>query len=438
MAANLRFSNALLRRMLPFLLLALIFAACSGDDGRPAATATAFQLQPIPGSPMPTQTVLATATAAAARTPEPTTTASPTRTPAPGVGGLSLQPQLREVDRVVAVPAWPASPFMAWDRESVVLYDTWAMTETNLGKGLRVSFSPDGSMLAMNPLSSGQVRPTTVVVIDLETMASREFDISGGVASFVDENHLYLPGPGERSALNIRNGEVMTASQVNDPLLVAKLEIKAGGGGLLTADGRYRLQRLSSSPEDQCRGGTFEERKRCDAEAFEQWTIEEVATGRAVLELRAYQVRLVGPGELVVATSPVCRDDGGTLVWCEELIAEFRADDIEEGNVRYVNGTSNIYIVDIATGVAEFVATANFVSNTVISPSSWPLSANQNHVIWTDSYCGPERGRTFIFDRQTRELTELDAGFWVELTPDGHLGVDAFGPGAILDIETFE
>lgn len=101
MAANLRFSNALLRRMLPFLLLALIFAACSGDDGRPAATATAFQLQPIPGSPMPTQTVLATATAAAARTPEPTTTASPTRTPAPGVGGLSLQPQLREVDRVI-------------------------------------------------------------------------------------------------------------------------------------------------------------------------------------------------------------------------------------------------------------------------------------------------------------------------------------------------
>ncbi|MEX2246395.1 MAG: hypothetical protein WEC75_06885 [Dehalococcoidia bacterium] len=305
----------------------------------------------------------------------------------------------------------------------------------SLGRGFAVSFSPDGTKVALNP-TDGSGRPDRVRVIDLATMASEEFASIGGLASFVDNDYLYLPGGGEVRVLDIRTGEVTRLNDADDPLLRAKLKQRGSGSGALTVDGRYRLLRRTDRADDFCRDVPAAERQRCSAEAFEQWTIEEVSTGRIVRELRAHHVGSAGPGEVVVATSPQCQGADGSLEWCEDVLQELRADDAPGTfPVEYVTGTSNVFIVDVATGDTGFIATAVYTANTGVSPSNWPLMANDDYIAWTDAYCGQDRGgHTFLFDRATGELAELDTGFWVTFTPGGDLGVGAFGPQAILDL----
>jgi hypothetical protein len=96
------------------------------------------------------------------------------------------------------------------------------------------------------------------------------------------------------------------------------------------------------------------------------------------------------------------------------------------------NGTTNIFIVDIDSGQAVFIATSDY------SPPNWPLAANADYVMWTEDYCGLPPGKTRRYDRRTASLTELDATLWATFTPDGLIAAGEFGERILIDPETLE
>jgi hypothetical protein len=97
-------------------------------------------------------------------------------------------------------------------------------------------------------------------------------------------------------------------------------------------------------------------------------------------------------------------------------------------------GLVNIFEVDPVPGIARFIATA------VASAPNWPLTASTTHVAWTEDYCGldPVGGHTRLYERSSGTITELDQGFWVDFTADGMLGLDEFGPRALIDPATLD
>jgi hypothetical protein len=130
--------------------------------------------------------------------------------------------------------------------------------------------------------------------------------------------------------------------------------------------------------------------------------VTDIVTGRTVLELDVERARPAGPGELVLATRPE-------------------------------DGMANIFIVEIASGQATFIATSRWMA--------WndPLAANEDYVLWTEDYCRPmDAGKTRLFDRRTGTLTELDATLWATFTPGGLIASGTFGARELIDPETLE
>jgi len=302
--------------------------------------------------------------------------------------------------------------------------------------------SPDETRLAYN--LQPQVGANMVRILDLQSGdLAHEFEWTGGLGGFSLDDYLWLAGSGNRErAYDLRAEEVLFVDEIDDAEVRGRL-LERTEPGRLTDDGSYRLTRVAfedDGGQGWCRGKDGENAEICRAEAFEQWTLEDAASGNLVLAFRAYDAVPAGPGELVVATSPQCEAADGSIRWCPEVLVELRSDDPEgEFPFEEANGTTNIFIVDIATGAATFIATANFTPDTRVTPENWPLIANEEHVVWTESYCSLDApGNTRVLDRQTGRVTELDASLWVTFTATGDLGVDPFGPKAILDIETFE
>jgi hypothetical protein len=417
-----------MRLLLILLPLAVLLAGC-GDDEPLAMTAT----PQLSATRAPTEAV----------GPEATAVAQPTQA-LRQVTGLFLEPRPSEPDRFVSVPPRPPSPFAPWDRESVVVYDVLAQTEVNFGPGLIPSISPNGTKLAINVVKQGA--PLGVRIVEISTKATVvEFEYTGGLASFIDDNYLYLPGgPGQPEAHDLSTGERTPLDEIIDPILKARLAARASGsGGTLVDDGKYRLVREAwDEKQDLCRSDPDPDvpYELCQAGAFEQWRLEDVSTGAAALAFRAYDAIPAGKREIVIATSPQCQAADGSLIWCAEMHRELRDMRPERRPYPEVNGTANIFIVDIESGKAEFVATASFSATTAYSwPQNWPLIANETHIVWTGSYCSQENpANTQIYDRATGQVTELDASLWVGFTATGDLGVDPFGPRAILDIETLQ
>ena len=102
---------------------------------------------------------------------------------------------------------------------------------------------------------------------------------------------------------------------------------------------------------------------------------------------------------------------------------------------------TNIFIVSIATGKADFVARARYGRG-----PNWPLSANANYVMWTDNFCwmegvDPPQGNMQLYDRATKSLTDIEGGFvsgeWVDrfvrITSGGSIGIGSFGPFGLVD-----
>ena len=413
--------------LIPVTVAAFLLAACSGETNLP-----------------PSPTAVATITSIATRAPETTPTIPPaTATAGPqgppafptviengGVTGTFLEP-VRTIVANIASLGEPVVPsFEPWDRQTVVLYDLETGSSTSFGPGFFAGFSGDGA-------SFGYTNDGLLWVVDVGTGEQTSYTISGGgIATLIGDHYAIVPAA-EGSLVDLDTGERRSVQDIDDPELRYAVEqrLRPAGGALL---GDGLVLRRADWEQAPCSGGSEAAQELCRAEAFEQWWVEELATGRRVLEFRAIAAAPAGPGELVIATSPQCVTEAGATKWCSEVLAALRPTLDRAAPVQtFASGTTNIFIVDIETGAAEFVATATYNPPAFVWPMNWPLIADQDRLVWTESYCGMPQGKTRILARATGDITELDGSHWLRWH-GGFIGLGAFSSYAIIDPATLD
>jgi DNA-binding beta-propeller fold protein YncE len=338
--------------------------------------------------------------------------------------GLSSEPQgANVISRNVLNP--PASPFSAWDGASVVLYDTQTDRETKMGRGGVAHPAFGGNYFVY-------VSDAEVWLVDLATMQRQSLG-PGYVAYFLGDAHVVVnPGDNNFVVIEIATGNRVPVGELKDPLLKSMAQNRWGGAFRARwVDGRYAV-RLAQDPAQACsQAGAG--RDLCEARAAEEWIVEDVTTGQVLYMFRANKVEPAGPGEVVVATTPACRGHDNALVECYEVLAKLE----QESPEAFIEGVSNIYIVNLESGEASFVASAAYNASARSWPMNWPLVADASFVAWTESYCGQPAGRTRVFDRTTAQLTELNVSAWLSLR-NGELGFGEFGATAVFNPRTFQ
>jgi hypothetical protein len=140
------------------------------------------------------------------------------------------------------------------------------------------------------------------------------------------------------------------------------------------------------------------------------WFLTDPDSNRLLLKFEAFRAVPAGRGSLAVATS-----------------LNIAGEPDASG---HRNGTTNVFLVDIATGEATFIATAGW------SRLNWPLAASDSYVVWTPDFCADEPGRTTLYDRRSGEMRGLNASLWVRaITDENVLVAGAFGPKELIDLE---
>jgi hypothetical protein len=255
----------------------------------------------------------------------------------------------------------------------------------------------------------------------------------GLVAYFLGDNHVVInPGDNAFYAIRIDTRERVELDAVDTPLLQSMVEQRWGGAFRgKWVDGRYAV-RLVENAQAICEGTGVEQRV-CLAAESSKWLVEDVATGEVKFAFQANKVEPAGPDEVVIATTPLC-SEAGQIKDCFEVLANLEAQNPAPGAAA-VQGTTNIFLVNLTTGDATFVATASYNAQTGRWPMSWPLVANSQYVAWTESYCGEPRGLTRIFDRATGQISELNTTAWLTLA-EGRLGLGEMGATAVIDPAT--
>lgn len=407
-------------RLAAFLLVSLLVFGCSGDDGD--------------GEPDASPSV------EARRTPVPGTTAIPGFTVEPSIEIASYDPivQLKGVYRppqqtvpthVVDLPERPKAEFAAWDGVSVVIYDTATGKAHDFGAG---SLAQPAFGKYHMAYTSGD---NEVFVVDLRTMEKKSI-ARGLLAYFLGDSHVVVnPGNNNFFAIDVETGKRVELSSVRDPVLRSMIAQRWGGDFLgKWQDGRFAI-RLAENPQLVCES-TGPEQRACVAELSTKWLIEDVWALKTVMAFEANTVQPAGPAEVVVATTPVCYE-AGWLTDCYEVLAKLEVQTSGTANRVTVEGTTNIFLVDLRTGTATFVASATYNASTGLWPMNWPLVANKDFVAWTESYCGEPKGVTRIYNRATGEITQINRTDWLVLA-DGRLGLGEQGATSIIDPATLQ
>lgn len=322
--------------------------------------------------------------------PVATATNAETASPDPPLQvDLFDDPRESVVTRTVALSdAGDLITFAPWDGESVMLYDASTGDEIDLDPGRFGVFSPDSRYMAW--IASGALDSFAGEgwVIDLRTRERTSLGDTRTLRFMTDGRLAIGVGASDAEALDLATGErvpVDGATAFNPPF------------PRTTLDGYVLTQAGAADPN----GGGYSSR----------WTLRDAAS-RDLLEFDALHATAAGRGWLAAATAP--RLQGATA----------------EG--QFDRGTVNVFLIEIATGRAEFIATS------VWSYANWPLVANERYVVWTEDFCGlPSAGRTRVYDRASKEIVELDQSLWLEaLTDEGTLAVGAFGANELIDIDS--
>lgn len=407
-------------RLATLVLVSLLLLACSGDDDS----------QEPDASPRPTF----------AATPRPGTTAIPGATVRPTISvddyesqlqlkGVYRPPEITHVAATAQLPERPKTDFAAWDGASVVVYDIETGEAHDFGPGslARPAF---GEHYFVYTSADHEV-----YAVDLRTM-QKQFIAKGILAYFLGNDYVVVnPGDNNFFGVDMKTRERIDLAELRDPLLQSMASLRWGGSFLARwIDGRYAVRPVEN-PQAVCEGSGPEQRL-CLADTSSKWLVEDVWTEKVVLAFEANAVQPAGPGEIVIATTPLC-NEANWITDCPEVLSKLEAQAGAQGAPAAVQGTTNIFIVNLTTGEATFVATASFNARTGAWPMKWPLVANADFVAWTESYCGEPRGLTRIYNRATGQITELNVSEWLYLA-DGRLGIGENGATAIIDPLTFE
>lgn len=358
--------------------LAMIALASCGDDEKPV---------PVAAPTDPTAKASATATVAPSQ-------ATPTVSMGPrGLTGVFDEPRETVPTRKVTPPAAPASPFTAWDGKSAVIYDVVASTEINLGMGSLPSFSPDGTRALWIAGEMGDGRlDGEIRLIELATGMVKSLGPGrAGYPRFLDDNTVAygLPGTSNRVvSVDLRSG-IQTDISGSD--VDARFFERLNAERLTTPDG-YRVNwEDDPSAPPMPRGGR----------SWVKVRVTDTHSGAVALAFQAFAAAPAGTGHVVVASRP----SGQTV---------------------------NLFLVAIATGQAQFLATTQW------SSPNFPLVADDKRVAWVDDYCGDPPGNLLVHERATGQLTELmGIRSYVRLTPSGQFALGEFGGRALLDPVTF-
>lgn len=325
-------------------------------------------------TPAPTDTP-ATATLA----PTPTPTQTPTA-PRHIVLDTSPKQQPPEVTRAIGPP--PSSTFPPWDGKSTVIYDNQTGKALDLGPGSQpASFSPDGTKAAW--AAGGKfAEGTEVFVVDLPSGQPRSLG-PGWMAQFIDNATIVMLSVGgyERTIVDVVSGA--RRPYAGEPFPASLLRPAAR-----TSEG-FAVEPANPDRDSQVR----------------TYTVRDAGSGSVLLTFDAASVTPAGKGELAAAAPPV-------------------------------DGQSNVYLIDIRSGAATYVASAR------PDVVNWPFSATADSVLWVDGYCVLPRGQTTLFDRKSGQLVRFDTGGssgtdrWMLLTPGGLLAAGSFGATVLIDPAT--
>jgi DNA-binding CsgD family transcriptional regulator len=341
--------------------------------------ATAFvviALQTTGGEPGVADAPPAVATATVIASASPTVSAPPTPGAPLTVTGLFDDPRQTTPARTIQPPPAPPSPFKDWDGVSTVIYDTQTLKETNLGPGSLPSFSPDAQKaiwVAGDNAVSGH--DGEILLVELPTGVVTTLGISRS-AWFVDNDTVAFFEPGDTTnsqiSLDLRTG--MKTPSVGGTVASQPTPTPYG----------YRITQEKAGPKGEYR-----------------------------------IVSVLGPsGEILMpfdALNAIPADANHIAV-----------------QTRVNSGTTNVFLIDLKTGAAQFLGTAR------IPNSSSLILANARQVIWFDNFCSiTEQQQAMVFQRANSELLAVDLPSNVAFTPDGRLLVARFGGGALLDPITF-
>ncbi len=262
-----------------------------------------------------------------------------------------------------------------------MVYDIQTRTGIDLGTGSLGRFSPDSTRMAWIALPADPYGDGEAWMIDLRTMEKRDLG-PGRLAGFVDNDRAGVTRPSSNTTDVI---DLATGARTS----IDAIPFFPDPGYVTTPDG-YNLRREGTDPFSSNR-----------------FFLTDPRTGVELLQFDASQAMPAGKGSLAVATVPVPAG--------EPNLQGFR------------HGTTNVFLVDIATGKATFVATG-------VAFMQFALAANDEYVLWTDNYC--ENGKSRLYDRTTGAITEIEATLWPAFTPGGLIIDGAFGGSALIDPKT--
>ena len=304
------------------------------------------------------------------------------------------RPSVPDARRSLPVPQ--AESFTPWNGTDVVLYDVDAMTELNLGRGGLAGFDAEGRRLLW---ISGDIlgRDDTGQQLWVMEIASRERRSFGParVYSVVDETHLavVLPGTNRWELVDITTGARVALGGPPEQRPTRVLTEAAG----------FRLE-VIATPQPY-------------PYAYTAFRVVDTSGRLSPLEFETFRAQLAPDGTLFILTPPVD---------LQPQVGFFAG----QGSW----GMSNVFEVDPTTGRATWIASA------ATSTNGSPFAAGDRYIVWTENYCNigtasrASDGRTRIYDRRARTLTELDQGLFVaDVTPRNELAVGTFGADALID-----
>ncbi len=316
----------------------------------------------------------------AAPLPSPTLPPPPP-TPRQIVLDTSERPQPAETTRVLGSP--PDSVFPPWNGVATVIYDIQRGVAIDLGPGAQPAvFSPD-STTAVWTVGPQFGQGTEAFVIDLATGAKRSLGPARLAGFRDDETAVTVDADNVRHTVDVNTGEATLAAD------------------------DIHIDYFPTSPDPSPQDRYVIDPPGFASPDLRTYTIRDPRSDAVLLILEAVAVTSAGPDHVAAVSAPI-------------------------------GARSNVYLIEVATGLTTFVATA------IPGVNNFPFSADEQSILWTDGYCGDQPGMVTLFDRATAQITRLDFGSvgpnvnprWARLAPEGQIAIGSFGAADLIDRHT--
>lgn len=344
-------------------------------------------------------------------TPGPTATAAPTLPPDPGaptISGFFTEPQPLP-DPVVVEFALPDATFASVDPQHAVIFDIAAGETIDLGPGDMPFFNPGGTRAAWMAGDDHGAADAETRIIDLETGTITTLD-EGRRVNWISDTEI-LVSRGDQlpyAIVDVRTGRSEDVEERDIPPEYWAPELQPSEGL------HYQFEATDWRPSSD---GLWQA-----GEAT--WTVSRIGAGEVAV-LDAYFVTEADDATVLVATELTGPD-----------------------------GLSNLFLVDIATSTASFVATIR------AGEKNYTFGADADHVVWTEQYCPEmsengvvtrESGHVHVLERSSGTVKQLRlpsdpnvagiAGYWVNRVPtllNGKLALGFAGWFALVDPTTLQ